>query len=1637
MEHEEKIKVRTLRREEFIQKDNEVTLKNAKISQNMKTKWSATQKVKKDRQIRDLQFEMATQKNSELKKNRSNNWHNKEQSVGFDKFEVNLKRSGLGGGDDTGDGLTISYEDSQLFQNRVEEVASKNWPSNSDVGNFLTQLNERTTQKRNARQDKDRRRRRMLVEQKEAALETLRNDESDLISLTCSISSNSINSMEQSNEKRRLKELKNAELSIKAKEERIKLFEVAEENILQFANTFRESSDENSRKTAVAELTNLRLSRWAEKNKAANAFIREMVVGLIDDCLEDSDSKPSSSLSNSQSNSIISLYQTRKIGKIDSQYFSSLPQDRLKYSKDIMSLARCRLQESENIPCMNMKQVTSNDQWASFATIAANIGRWNAVSIKSTDSDNNILSVSRSPSFSESAQSIIETLLVQNSTDLLKIIKPTSEVESIKVIKDETVEDNRDESETEEEELVEDETKEQESIVPLSESKDDADNDNILALSEEEQKNLSSIISDSILSENSIMHRIKVLVIQNSGGIGTSVISKSVLMRVSKWCGDLCVPDVWDAAASMESALQLQPLVEGKVPTLNFSNLVDIFISNSIKSDGEIIENNYSCPSELSSTPISAQAMRIIGEMVETTLRIMSTKDAVHNGTLNASSCPFTHTSLAILIGQSLWIRNFIRSQFQKLSLSCPIRPICIVVSSVNNQTVNLRTDNGSVFSSTIDWFYRGGTKENIPAEGEPNIALKQAIISEVGDNSKPEGKKAASKSKEPDVLYPQCSISAIIWLRTSNNGDLKDFSKGENVIYSIIASYSESFYKDSPPLDNSIDELEMIKYVEFCHSQQTDDKLLVYGLESASNNNETANGFPLTLKYAGELSVSEVFISILLDMTGVYQVQFENSPQYLIPIEEDNIGNKIKQTCARAEFIVNLRRNQLPPGFKLWFLHKLETNPLDMMMAYQSHSELCSSRSSEIELRGLLIMSLGFHISHIERQIKFREAALVEILKSTDIRWQEYCMNLQNILANYPNQDSKLLVSDLICRLGDIIDDRHMLSLNKIKSYEKDSILELNALYMSIMEMMTFIGETMFQTLESTKQAALSLSTLVENGRYQEFPWPINTSDSNLLENKRSELTSLVSTIVNSINQIVDINTGITVPLIDPTDSVEAVWKSFSSVELPTVTSMGQLKSVALNNVYLEYIDISSSWLISIQNSIIDIKDRYLLSQDKMKKFVYDRHAFEHKTLSLWSNELKSSESYSHFLSQYYFGVSDDTKRDFIPWLSGTCFVDLNDMVMPLQSLFVFAKELSVFISGILNTTQNDENPINANEVISNSIIESVKNMVKNDVFVPKTWTEVDGVNTIVNKYLVYGNNLDIQKASSSFFRSLMMSMLLAIIPNSPSLEYINRLASIVTRTDQSFLSSEDIVGKLMSDVKISGGWWDGSSTSSKNVEMALSIILFSCINKDGGVAVEDFLFTLCKNTRLIESNIFEKSIILSSDSRNMNINNDDLYALLPAYVSEGSFKAAGIAARYSQPRSSSDSIKVVNERTTDIISIDPSKDSMNFNNLCGKSMVRTQFDWFIEQTSNMELSSNKYINEEIWSSLLRVDLGVAKCNNNLENGELKKVEIPCIVDINSDSKCFITDIYNIKDFCIPMLSNTSDLILNPNPLT
>jgi hypothetical protein len=132
-------------------------------------RWTASMRHQRDAQVHDLQFELATQKVRSLKIRHDNEKHSQEQTFGIDEFERNLRRNGLGGNDEAQSNtekFTVTYEDAELYWERLEETLDKNDANaGSDVRDFLSQLKERTKDKRTARYEKARRKRRMLVDQ--------------------------------------------------------------------------------------------------------------------------------------------------------------------------------------------------------------------------------------------------------------------------------------------------------------------------------------------------------------------------------------------------------------------------------------------------------------------------------------------------------------------------------------------------------------------------------------------------------------------------------------------------------------------------------------------------------------------------------------------------------------------------------------------------------------------------------------------------------------------------------------------------------------------------------------------------------------------------------------------------------------------------------------------------------------------------------------------------------------------------------------------------------------------------------------------------------------------------------------------------------------------------------------------------------------------------------------------------------------------------------------------------------------------------------------------------------------------------------------------------------------------------------
>lgn len=152
------------RRQERLDHHRTLMQQSVQKMKDMTINWKATQEVKKERRIRDLQLELSQLKKEELQKLHTKQIHENDEQLGIIEFERNMKRLGVGN-DGTESRLAISYETYDAYESRIKSLSHKKFPTNEEINNFVSQLKERTTNKRAARYEKARRRRRALVDQ--------------------------------------------------------------------------------------------------------------------------------------------------------------------------------------------------------------------------------------------------------------------------------------------------------------------------------------------------------------------------------------------------------------------------------------------------------------------------------------------------------------------------------------------------------------------------------------------------------------------------------------------------------------------------------------------------------------------------------------------------------------------------------------------------------------------------------------------------------------------------------------------------------------------------------------------------------------------------------------------------------------------------------------------------------------------------------------------------------------------------------------------------------------------------------------------------------------------------------------------------------------------------------------------------------------------------------------------------------------------------------------------------------------------------------------------------------------------------------------------------------------------------------
>jgi hypothetical protein len=102
----------------------------------------------------------------------------------------------------------------------------------------------------------------------------------------------------------------------------------------------------------------------------------------------------------------------------------------------------------------------------------------------------------------------------------------------------------------------------------------------------------------------------------------------------------------------------------------------------------------------------------------------------------------------------------------------------------------------------------------------------------------------------------------------------------------------------------------------------------------------------------------------------------------------------------------------------------------------------------------------------------------------------------------------------------------------------------------------------------------------------------------------------------------------------------------------------------------------------------------------------------------------------------------------------------------------------------------------------------------------------------------------------------------------------------------------------KLMADSIVSNGWWPNADEQS--ISNIFSAIASCCLDSNKKVISEEFILLLCRSPHLLDTTVFEKSLLLT---RNMDViieesaPSAEILAILPSLLNEGIFKAMKVA--------------------------------------------------------------------------------------------------------------------------------------------
>lgn len=750
---------------------------------------------------------------------------------------------------------------------------------------------------------------------------------------------------------------------------------------------------------------------------------------------------------------------------------------------------------------------------------------------------------------------------------------------------------------------------------------------------------------------------------------GDHGLSPKLWLESVSWLNNqYCIWDIYQScivSSNIMSAMRTNDYTDCN--HLKFNHLSDAF---GISKD---MQQNYNT----NDIVLPPQAVRVLSDIVELMTKIKTCETVLANISdsdfvENIKEFTFSDTTLAMILGLTLWLRRYVNSQYHNKHNYYPL--VCQVFVGM---TFGMMRDDPQMFL-VIDWFARGGNRNNIP---EGDFKLNE-LINEESEVGKPvvTGKKGAAPAKPkpkkvdknaiPEDISNTCAFDSICWLLSDSRGcdaPLLGQIEESNRIFDVAKSALpttdvktiDKYIVSKNKVNRSSQAIDIQMQLQDFSSLSRQIPFVILNTSTISSPDKSSQVLEIvdaavssTIIHLGHRMHAVEVACAIAQATTRNITNMKNTVNAIsIPTESTEKVTPLLSELLRdnvCNLIASNRETNFSTAQKLWIEHVTGRKMFDMDILTHSYSSILLGRVRHAEVIGTLLTAFLSKLKETEVVISKENALVVEDMKSQDVRFSNRiivlheqlteCNKLLNTNRTEAQKHFKSFLKEFRCDVGDVIDARHLSWMKKIELVNhanRKRILDYKNFVLLVCEI---FGLLVRELSQENMASALAITRVLSTAGYSTIPWKSNQQINR--GSQRSNIQLMKDDIrVTCIDMTLFLEEDCDKQLFEGFGSCshESIWKDTISHIDKNISSTKNDKDEAsistmstedevMYEVKEQNIQCCVSFLRGLKKSLHCISDLQINAQKILIENAKSRSNYEHQTFREWTKKLEDS---------------------------------------------------------------------------------------------------------------------------------------------------------------------------------------------------------------------------------------------------------------------------------------------------------------------------------------------------------------------------------------------------------------------------